>query len=154
MPTPITTLAAVPVDARSFVRLSPFIRSELRRLAVAGALSASVALRHVFTHLFGSERSHDDQLRFMLFAAPIARRIAIELADSGDLIGDTDIKVSDVKEWLGWLDAFDPVCARMIDLHYFAGLTTRETAFVLKMSPRAVVRDLRFAKAWLRTKLL
>lgn len=154
MTTPTTTLAPVPVDSKSLVRLSPFIKSELRRLAVAGALSAAVALRHVFTHLFGSERAREDKLRFMMYAAPMARRIAIELANSADYIGDTDIKVSDVKEWLGWLDTFDPVCARMIDLHYFAGLSTRETAVALKMSPRAVVRDLRFAKAWLRTKLL
>ena len=42
----------------------------------------------------------------------------------------------------------------MIDLHYFAGLTTKQTAAALGVSPEVVVRDLRFAKAWLQTKLI
>ena len=53
--------------------------------------------------------------------------IAIGLASRGDRIGDSDIKVQDLVEWLGWLDRFDPMCAAMIDLHYFAGLTPKQT---------------------------
>ena len=116
------------LDATHFARLSPFVRSELRRLTCTGALSAPAALHQVFIELFGAGRTRRDQVRFMLFAAPIARRIAIDLAGMADRIGDTDISVADLQEWLLWLDTFDPLCARMIDLHYFAGLSTRETA--------------------------
>lgn len=143
-----------PLDTTVLARLAPIIRNELRRLALSGAMSASASLNHVFTNLFGDDRSRQDQIRFMVYAAPLARRIAIDLANSADRIGDTDIRVSDLREWLGWLDMFDPLCARMIDLHYFAGLSTKETALALKMPTQAVVRDLRFAKAWLQTKLL
>jgi RNA polymerase sigma factor (sigma-70 family) len=142
------------LDATQFARLSPYIRNELRRLAQTGAVSAAAALRQVFIELFGTGCSRRDQMRFMLFAAPIARRIAIDLAGRAERIGDTDISASDLQEWLLWLETFDPLCARMIDLHYFAGLSTKETAQALEMSPQAVIRDLRFAKAWLQSKLL
>ena len=42
----------------------------------------------------------------------------------------------------------------MIDLHYFAGLSTKQTAAALRLAPEVVIRDLRFAKAWLQTKLI
>lgn len=146
--------AQPPLDTTALVRLAPVIRTELRQLALAGSMSAAASLRHVFTQLFGENRSRQDQIRFMIYAAPLARRIAIDLANSGDRIGESDIRVSDLREWLGWLDMFDPLCARMIDLHYFAGLSTKETAQALKMPTQAVIRDLRFAKAWLQAKLL
>jgi DNA-directed RNA polymerase specialized sigma24 family protein len=90
---------------------------------------------------------------FLLFAAPIARRIAIERANTDDRIGNTHISVADLKMWLFWLDTMDPLCARMIDLHYFAGLSFKETAEVLDLPPQAIIRDLRFAKAWLMLRL-
>jgi DNA-directed RNA polymerase specialized sigma24 family protein len=145
--------ATASLDAAQLARLSPFIRSELRKLALTGAVSAAAALRQVFIQLFGTECSRRDEVRFMLFAAPIARRIAIEIAGRSERIGDSDISTTDLQEWLTWLDTFDPMCARMIDLHYFAGLSTKETARALAMPPQAVIRDLRFAKAWLHTRL-
>jgi DNA-directed RNA polymerase specialized sigma24 family protein len=145
--------ATASLDASQLARLSPFIRSELRKLALTGAVSAAAALRQVFIQLCGTECSRRDEVRFMLFAAPIARRIAIEIAGRSERIGDSDISTTDLQEWLTWLDTFDPMCARMIDLHYFAGLSTKETARALAMPPQAVIRDLRFAKAWLHARL-
>jgi hypothetical protein len=104
--------------------------------------------------LFGEDCSAQDETRFLIFAAPIARKFAIGLANRGDRIGESEVKVQDLVEWLGWLDRFDPMCAAMIDLHYFAGLTAKQTAAALRVSPEVVVRDLRFAKAWLQTKLI
>jgi len=146
--------ATATLDATQFARLSPFIRSELRKLALTGAVSAAAALKQVFIQLFGTECSRRDEVRFMLFAAPIARRIAIDIAGHRERIGDSDVSTTDLQEWLTWLDTFDPMCARMIDLHYFAGLSTKETARALDMPPQAVIRDLRFAKAWLHSKLV
>ena len=64
----------------------------------------------------------------------------------------TDVTFADVKAWLAWLDAMDPLCARMIDLRYFAGVGVKETARLLDLGPGAVVRELRFARAWLNIK--
>jgi len=145
---------APPVDYSSWMQLRPRITRELLQLAKAGSLPTGAALKRVCCLLFGPDCSPRDQTRFLIFAAPIARKIAIGLANRGDRIGDSDVKVQDLVEWLGWLDRFDPMCATMIDLHYFAGLTTKQTAEALRLTPEVVIRDLRFAKAWLQTKLI
>jgi DNA-binding transcriptional regulator LsrR (DeoR family) len=41
----------------------------------------------------------------------------------------------------------------MIDLYYVAGVSIREIATLLSVSPFAVIRELRFAKSWLCIKL-
>ena len=123
--------------------LRPRIARELLQLATAGSLPAGAALKRVCRQLFGADCSPRDETRFLIFAAPIARKIAIGLANRGDRIGDSEVKVQDLVEWLGWLDRFDPMCAAMIDLHYFAGLTTKQTAAALRLPPQAVIRDLR-----------
>jgi hypothetical protein len=143
-----------PVAYAAWMKLRPRIARELLQLANAGSLPAGAALKRVCHNLFGPDCSERDVTRFLIFAAPIARKIAIGLANRGDRIGDSDVKVQDLVEWLGWLDRFDPMCATMIDLHYFAGLTTKQTAAALRLAPEVVIRDLRFAKAWLQTKLI
>jgi hypothetical protein len=143
-----------PADYSAWMQLRPRITRELLQLANAGSLPTGASLKRVCRHLFGPDCSARDETRFLIFAAPIARKIAIGLADRGDRVGDSDVKVQDLVEWLGWLDRFDPMCAAMIDLHYFAGLTTKQTAAALHLAPEVVIRDLRFAKAWLQTKLI
>ena len=145
---------APPSDYSAWLRLRPLVARELLHLARAGSLPTGAALQHVRQKLFGEDCSPQDETRFLIFAAPIARKIAIGLANRGDRVGESDVKVQDLVEWLGWLDRFDPMCAAMIDLHYFAGLTAKQTAAALRVSPEVVVRDLRFAKAWLQTKLI
>jgi ECF sigma factor len=142
------------VDAVNWGKIRPQVVVELKRLVSGGAMPAPAALRQVFVELFGTECSRRDEVRFLMFAAPIARKLTIGLANADDHVGDSDVRFSDLREWLGWLDMFDPLCARMIDLHYFAGLSTKETAAALDLPLQTVVRELRFAKAWLQTKLL
>jgi len=42
---------------------------------------------------------------------------------------------------------------RIVELHFFGGLTYEETAEVVGLSPATVGRELRFAKAWLADQL-
>jgi DNA-directed RNA polymerase specialized sigma24 family protein len=142
----------MPLNAESFARIAPVVKSELQRLWSDDKTSAADALQQVFLQMFGPDRPRQEFIRFLFFASPIARRIAIGAARLNDPVGDTDIKVADLKLWLWWFDTMDPLCARMIDLHYFAGLSIKETAAALRMSPRGVIRDLRFAKSWLKAK--
>ena len=142
-----------PLDPKNFVHLGPAIRNELLKRIRAGVLPVGESLREVFVELCGSGRTREEWYLFLLFGAPMARKIAIERANSSDRIGNTDISVADLKLWLWWLDTMDPLCARMIDLHYFAGLGFKETAEVLDLPPKAVIRDLRFARAWLMLRL-
>ena len=42
---------------------------------------------------------------------------------------------------------------QVVELRYFGGLTVEETAEVLAVSPETVMRDWKFAKAWLLREL-
>jgi RNA polymerase sigma factor (TIGR02999 family) len=51
------------------------------------------------------------------------------------------------------LEKVDPDCARIVELKFFAGLTTDEIATASGFSRASVVRYWRFAKAWLADRL-
>jgi hypothetical protein len=134
------TLASLPIP----------LREELCRQAAAGA--ARAALEALFEKRFG-DQPEDERIRFLFFAAPMVRRLMIAAADPKGVVAGTEITFADVKSWLDWLDSMDPLCARMIDLRYFGGLTVKETAKLLDLPPAAIVRELRFARSWLRLKI-
>jgi RNA polymerase sigma factor (TIGR02999 family) len=54
---------------------------------------------------------------------------------------------------LNALSALDPRRGRVVELRFFGGLNTEETAEVLGISPDSVKRDWRLAKAWLMREL-
>ena len=141
------------ISWKALRQLAPTIRDELLKRVRAGTLTVGDSLQQVFVVMFGNNRSWEERTLYLLFAAPLARRIAIDLANAGDRIGSTEISVADLKVWLGWLDRMDPQCARMIDLHYFAGLSFKETAAALDLPLHAVLRAVRFAKSWLKLRL-
>src|ERR1044072_6772859 len=82
-----------PVDYSAWMQLRPRIARELLELATAGSLPTGAALKRVCHHLFGVDCSPRDETRFLIFAAPIARKIAIGLANRVDRIGGRDAKV-------------------------------------------------------------
>lgn len=51
------------------------------------------------------------------------------------------------------LAGIDPQLGQIVELRCFGGMTVEETARVLDVSPRTVVRGWRVAKAWLRQDL-
>jgi len=58
-----------------------------------------------------------------------------------------------VDEALARLRQFDQQQAQIVELHYFAGMTVKETAGALDLSCRAVNREWAMATAWLRREL-
>jgi DNA-directed RNA polymerase specialized sigma24 family protein len=145
------------MEADDFERRRDEIDFELRDVIaqrVAGnPQPVSSALKDLFERLFGERRSSRDRAKFLLFVAPMMRRLTIEFGRKGHASGTINLNALELDVWLVRLEGFDPECARMIDLRYFAGLTTRETAAALGVSPQVVIRDLRFAKAWLQARV-
>lgn len=135
------------LDLAKVAHLTPFLLNELRNCARSGQRSAAAALNHLFISLYGENRTRHELYRFLMVAAPLARRVAIEFANPDDGIGVDDITVADLQEWLLSLDAIDPVVAWIIDLHWFADLSIRNTADALDLQPQDVTRRLRAAKA-------
>jgi RNA polymerase sigma factor (TIGR02999 family) len=62
--------------------------------------------------------------------------------------------VLNLHEALNQLAERDQRKAEIMELHYFGGLTYEEMAEVLGLSRSTLDRDIRFAKAWLRAKLI
>jgi RNA polymerase sigma factor (TIGR02999 family) len=56
-------------------------------------------------------------------------------------------------EALESLAAIDPRKSRVVELRFFGGLSVEETAEVLKVSRRTVMREWSFAQAWLHREL-
>lgn len=129
------------------------VRDELHRRANAGLLPGRGSFGEMFTDVFGGDMSRLEQIRILFFAAPMVRRLVLEASESDRRVGATDITFGEVKSWLWWLDVMDPLCARMIDLRYFANLSIKEIGLLLHLPPAAVLRELRFARSWLRIRV-
>lgn len=146
-----------PLNSAELERRLADIEAELRVVATHRAgrntIPRATALIAVYEKMFPDRHSARDRARFFVFAAPIMRRLTIELSRTGRANGTINLTAVELEQWLTRLESFDPECARMIDLRYFAGLTTRETASALDLSPQVVIRDLRFAKAWLQARV-
>ena len=123
-----------------------------------------VYLRLVAMH----DLSWSDRAHFFALAARLMRRILIDLARAkrfdkrgGGLRQVTwtdelpapaarvhhDLDALD--EALTRLATIDPRRARVVDLRFFRGLSVDETAAVLNISPRTIMRDWTLARAWL-----
>jgi hypothetical protein len=138
---------------RVLASLSSATRDELCEHAADCSSRLRATLETLFVDRFGGHHPGLEQLRFLFFMAPMVRRLVIGSAGPSNRVRGTDVTFADVKAWLAWLDAMDPLCARMIDLRYFAGVSVKETARLLDLRPDAVVRELRFARAWLNIKV-
>lgn len=81
----------------------------------------------------------------------VQQQITLEatlLATKGDL---TDVLVLD--EILQRLRELDARASRVVELHFFGGLSFEEMAVILDVSVRTVKSDWRMARAWLRNEL-
>lgn len=146
-----------PLATADFERHRPHILAKLREheglLQMSGGIRAAPAIiRRIFAELFGAARSEQDRQQFFIFMAPIFRRLVIAQLASIKVGMTSRMEVADLEQWLSRLESFDAQCVQMIDLHYFVGLSTRRTAQILDVTPQVVVRDLRFAKAWLQAR--
>jgi RNA polymerase sigma-70 factor, ECF subfamily len=63
------------------------------------------------------------------------------------------IDVIALNEALEGLEALDPRACRIVELHFFGGLSFEEMALVLGVSTRTVKRDWSMARRWLRNEL-
>ncbi len=110
-----------------------------------------------------------DRRKFVAVASRAMRRILVDHArarradkrrgekvtlDPG-MIGASEVTVDVVllDEALAQLAEQDPQRARLVELHFFGGLTVEEAASLLELSERTVYRQLRSAKAWLKLEL-
>ena len=61
--------------------------------------------------------------------------------------------VADLDDALRRLETVDERQGRIVEQHYFGGMSVDEIAGALDVSPRTVKRELRSARAWLSSEL-
>jgi len=162
-------------DRQAAADLFPLVYDELRKFAAArmaeerpGQTLQPTALVHeAYLRLVGDQR-FDGRGHFFAAAAEAMRRILVEAARrkgrvkrGGDQkrvgLGDYQVTAGSpaedilaVDEALTRLAAEDPEAARVVQLHFFAGLSVEEAAEALGISRATAYRQWNFARAWLR----
>lgn len=166
-------------DQDSLENLLPMVYDELRRLAgrymhgerSGHTLQATALVHEAYMRLVNAEVSWADRTHFFAVAARAMRRILVDHAKAKRRVkrGGDAVKLSldeavnvgeessdtlvDLDEALDRLAAFDERKAKLVELHFFGGLTYDESAEALGISAATVHRDLRLAKAWLNREL-
>lgn len=107
---------------------------------------ASKAMRHV---LIDHARAKRTQKRGGLQRVTLS---GIPLDDTG--ASRPELDAIDVDEQLERLGAIDARQARIVEMRFFADMSTKEIALVLNVSERTVELDWRMARAWMRRELL
>ena len=113
----------------------------------------------------------EHRAQFFLISAQMMRRILVDAArargaekrgggvvrvnvdNTPVLSPESDETIVTLHEALESLAQIAPRQARVVELRYFGGLSVPETAEVMNVSERTVMRDWEFAKAWLGREL-
>ena len=83
-------------------------------------------------------------------ALDLQETLAAEALNVAKLPGNDLVAIDDA---LKSLTAVDQRKGQVVEMRFFGGLSVKETAEVLKISPETVQRDWKFAKSWLRREL-
>jgi RNA polymerase sigma factor (TIGR02999 family) len=163
-------------DREAATELVPLVYEELHRLAHRRlrherpnhTLQATALVHEAYLKLSAQrDAKWQNRAQFFAVASQLMRRILVDYAraqqrikrgskpqkvalDEVVLISpDRTEEVLAVHESLSRLEKLDARQARIVELRYFGGLTVEETAEVVGISTKTVMRELKVAKAWL-----
>ena len=163
-------------DQTALEKLLPLVEQELRRLAHSymrrenpdHTLQTTALVNEAYLKLIDQKKTRwQNRAHFFGIAARIMRRILLNYArdQHREKRGGKAVQVSlseasvvclekpeeliALDEALERLAAVDERKSRVVELRYFGGLEIDEIAEVLKVAPITVMRDWKFAKAWL-----
>jgi RNA polymerase sigma-70 factor, ECF subfamily len=167
-------------DEKALDRLTPLVYEQLHRVAqryMAGqrpghTLQTTALVNEVYLRLVDCDRVNwQDRAHFFAVSAQLMRRILIDCARSRDrqkrgdgalhmsldeaptVCNEPDANIVALDEALKALALVDVRKSRVVEMRFFGGLSTEETAEVLRVSPETVKRDWRLAKIWLLREL-
>jgi RNA polymerase sigma factor (TIGR02999 family) len=164
-------------DSTAFDELLPLVYEELRQVAgrhrSGGETLRPTALVHEAYLRFKDHPGHfENRIHFFAAAATTMRRLLVDHARARERLKrggggvrveleenlipgkDAPIELLALDRALEQLSSLDPRKAKIAELRYFGGLNYDEIAAALKSSPATVGRDLRFARAWLKSELM
>ena len=167
-------------DRAALDQLVPLVHDELHRRAhyymqrerPGPTLQTSALVNEVYLGLVDQQKVNwQNRAHFLAVAAQLMRQILVDYARRRQSAkrGGKAVKVSleeaaivtrergedlvAVDNALKALAAIDPRKSQLVELRFFGGLSVKETAEVLKVSPRTVMREWDLAQAWLHREL-
>jgi len=170
-------------DADALNELMPLVYAELRRIAQAflrnrrpsESLQPTALVNEAYLKLFGNgEPQFADRAHFLAVMARVMRQVLIDHARAASAekrggerervdwdtvvqieagVGPRQPRMLELDRAMGELETENPALARIVEMHYFGGMTAEEVGAVVDRSAHAVRHDLRLARAWLRRAL-
>jgi RNA polymerase sigma factor (TIGR02999 family) len=168
-------------DKAALDRLYELVYDELHRLAhrymsrenPGHTMQTTALVNEAYLRLANVEDlKWQDRAHFFAVSANVMRRILIDgararraerrggdelpiaLDDAPEIAQKSDPDLIALDDALHELAKVNERQSKVVELRYFGGLSVEEAAEVLKVSPDTVMRDWRFAKAWLKRELV
>jgi RNA polymerase sigma factor (TIGR02999 family) len=163
-------------DSQAASQLLPLVYDELRRLAAAKmaierpdhSLDATALVHEAYMRLAGDQH-FENRRHFFAAAGEAMRRVLVDHARHklsakrggtarrlplADLAApDADERLLALDEALTQLAAEEPLAARVVELHHFAGLPHDQVAEALDTTVYEVRQKWTYARAWLKAAL-
>lgn len=144
----------------------------LRRQRTGHTLQTTALVHETYLRLADQKGARwRDRFHFFRVAAKTMRSVLVDYArrehalkrgggmdhrpleESDGLVAERGIDLVALDEALNKLGSIDAEKGRLVELHFFGGLTLEETAQVLSISLSTAKRDWKFARAWLQREL-
>lgn len=163
-------------DKDALDKLMPLVYEELRRLArqhmrrerAGHTLQTTALVNEAYLKLVKQRRAQwQNRAQFFGVAAQLMRRILVDharsrhrlkreaeahkisLDEAATVSQEQSTDLLAVHEALKKLETLNERMGRIVELRFFGGLSTKEAAEVLRVSPATVKRDWTFAKAFM-----
>jgi RNA polymerase sigma factor (TIGR02999 family) len=168
-------------DEEALHELTPLLYEELRRMAHRymrrersnHTLQTTALVNEAYLRLVDCRQVRwQNRAQFFAVSARLMRRILVDCArsrkyakrgggatvvitldEAPDLSRDRGRQIVALDDALRSLSAIDPRKSQIVELRFFGGLSLEETAEVLEISSRTVLREWDLAKAWLTREL-
>jgi RNA polymerase sigma factor (TIGR02999 family) len=146
-------------------------RSQLRREGIRATLTPTELVNESYVRIARQASHVENREHFFALAATLMRRVLVDLArkrharkrpasalrvvfdEANASEPPRAIDLIALDEALDELAGFDRTEARIVELHFFGGLSFEEVASVLECSPATVYREWRTARLWLFDRL-
>ena len=167
-------------DPTAFESLLPLVYPHLRKIAASHmrreksthVMQATSLVHELYLRLLAQKKAEwTDRNHFYTFSSKIMRLILIDHARANHAqrrgANAEHIPLSDDLPWVGLgtpelidldtaldeLNQKDKTLVQTLELRYFLGCTTEETAEIMGVSEATIKRDIKFSKTWLYRRI-